>query len=144
MGDGGSAAHNAELTRELFEAVGERRLSFWAENLDREVELDTRDLPQPDISGVYRGLEEFGRWTRAWLSAWEHLENELVWVDAVGDRAVAWIRMRMSGKGSRVPVEQTGGWGFTFRNGKIVHAHTFTEERKARRYLEEGGRSHPK
>lgn len=136
--DRDSTVRNAELTRELFEAVGQRRLSVWAEHLDRDIELDTRDLPQPDISGVYRGLGEFTQWTRAWLSAWEHLENELIWVDANPDRSVAWINMRMSGKGSRVPVEQTGGWGFTFRSGKIVHARTFTAEPTARRYLEEG------
>ena len=136
--DRDSAVRNAELTRELFEAVGQRRLSVWAEHLDRDIELDTRDLPQPDISGVYRGLDEFTHWTRAWLTAWEHLQNELLWVDANEDRAVAWIRMRMSGKGGRVPVEQTGGWGFTFRKGKIVHARTFTHDRTARRYLEEG------
>jgi ketosteroid isomerase-like protein len=126
------------LTRELFDAVGERRLSFWAEHLDTDVELDTRDLPQPGIGGVYRGHEEFGRWTRDWLSAWEHLENELIWVDAHEDRSVAWIRMRMTGKGSGVPVEQPGGWGFTFRGDKIVHAHTFTDEGRARDYLESG------
>ena len=132
------AARNTEVTRELFEAVGQRRLSVWAEHLDRDIELDTRDLPQPDISGVYRGLAEFTRWTRSWLSAWEHLKNELLWVEANDVRAVAWIRMRMSGKGSRVPVEQAGGWGFTFRRGKIVHARTFTHEQTARRYLEDG------
>lgn len=137
--DGGSAARNAEITRELFEAVGRRRLSFWTQHLDRTIELDTRDLPQPGISGVYHGLAEFEQWTREWLSAWEHLENELIWVDAAGERAVAWLRMRMTGKGSGVPVEQTGGWGLTFRNGKIVHAHTFTDEGKARRYLAAGG-----
>src|SRR4051812_40619186 len=136
--DRDSTLRNVELTRELFEAVGQRRLSVWAEYLDRDIELDTRDLPQPDISGVYCGLGEFTRWTRAWLSAWEHLENELIWVDANPDRAVAWINMHMSGKGSRVPVEQAGGWGFTFRSGKIVHARTFTQEPTARRYLEEG------
>jgi ketosteroid isomerase-like protein len=136
--DRGSAVRNAELARELLEAVGERRLSVWAEHLDRDIELDTRDLPQPDISGVYRGLDEFARWTRSWLSAWEHLQNELLWVDANDERAIAWIRMRMSGKGSSVPVEQAGGWGFTFREERIVHARTFIHERTARRYLEEG------
>lgn len=133
IADRDSAVRKAELTRELFEAVGQRRLSVWAEHLDRNVELDTRDLPQPDISGVYRGLDAFTRWTRSWLSAWEHLQNELLWVDANEDRAVAWIRMRMSGRGGGVPVERDGGWGFTFCGDKIVHARTHTDDRMARR-----------
>jgi hypothetical protein len=43
--------------------------------------------------------------------------------------------MRMIGKGSGVPVEIYGGWGFWFRDGKIGRVRLYVDEQKARAEL---------
>jgi ketosteroid isomerase-like protein len=121
-----------ELVRGLFEAWNSHRIADTADVFHDDMELDTSDLPQPDFSGFYRGREAMGTWTRTWLAAWQHLEAEPVWIASRGEQVVVWLRMRMIGKGSGVPVEIPGGWGFWFRDGKVCRVRLYADEQKAR------------
>jgi hypothetical protein len=116
----------------LFGLWNEHRLGEGAEHFDEDVELDARDLPQLDISGVYRGLAGFKEWAMAWLVAWEDMQAEPLWMASREEQVVVWLHMRMVGKGSGVPVELNGGWGFWFREGKISRVRIYADERKAR------------
>jgi ketosteroid isomerase-like protein len=121
-----------DVVRGLFEAWNSHRIADTADVFHDDVELDTSDLPQPDFSGFYRGREAMGTWTRTWLAAWQHFEAEPVWIASRGEQVVAWVHMRMIGKGSGVPVEIRGGWGFWFRDGKVSRVRLYADEQKAR------------
>jgi ketosteroid isomerase-like protein len=118
--------------RGLLELWNEHRIGEGTVHFHEDVELDARDIPQPDISGLYRGHEGFGIWVTSWLVAWEHTEADLVWLASQGEQVVVWVHMRMIGKGSGVPVEMDAGWGFWFRDGKVSHVRLYADEQKAR------------
>jgi hypothetical protein len=115
----------------MFVAWNERRQRDTVQLFDAGVVLDARGLPQPDFSGVYRGLEEYGRWTITWLSAWEHITQAPVWIRAREDRVVAWVRIDAVGKHSGIGGDGYGGWDFTFRNGVVTHIRLILDEADA-------------
>ena len=115
----------------MFIAWNERRQRDTVHLFDPDVVLDARDLPQPDFSGVYRGLAEYGRWTVTWLSAWEHITQVPLWIHAREDRVVAWVRLDAVGKHSGIEGDAYGGWDFTFRAGRVTHIRLIAEEAEA-------------
>jgi ketosteroid isomerase-like protein len=118
--------------RELLGLWNEHRIAELTVHFHQDIEIDARDMPQPDICGVYRGYERLGKWVTDWLAAWEHQEVEPLWLESRGDLVVTWMRSRLIGKGSGVSLESDAGWGFWFSDGKISRMRVYVDEQKAR------------
>ena len=125
------------LVRDLFEEWNQRRGELTLRHFDPGLVFDTRGLPQPDFQGLYHGLEEYFSWARTWLSAWDNAQQHPVWVEASGDRVAAWAALELVGRHSGITDDLYGGWGFTFRDDKIVAIRLMTGEDATRGYLTE-------
>ena len=100
--------------------------------LDPQVEWDASEVPVPDISGVYRGIEAVRHYWRQWFAAWQILHFDYQLVDA-GDRVVALFdhqRMRGRSTGIEVPVPEYATVS-TFRNGLVVHWKLYMSQSEA-------------
>ncbi len=130
------AEDHEQIVRGLFQEWNERRSELTASYFDPDIELDTRGLPQPDWQGLYRGVAEYRRWARTWVSAWENAEQFPIWVERRGDRVAAWVRMRLTGRTSGIGGDFEGGWSFTWRDGKIIGIRLIADESETRTELE--------
>jgi ketosteroid isomerase-like protein len=117
--------------RELFDASNRRQLSAGVDKLDELIVWDARKIPVPDLQAVYYGLDGVSEFWRRWLPMWEHIQVEPVWIEAVGDRVLTWLRQIQTGKGSGVSVDVYYGWDVTFREGKIIRVSFFDDQAAA-------------
>jgi ketosteroid isomerase-like protein len=122
---------NVERVRTVFEdfLAGERE--FGVGLLDPGIEWDSSELPIPDISGVYRGIESVREFWRQWLTAWEAVQFSYELVDA-GDSVVVLIDQRMRGRftGIEVPFGRYAHV-YTFRDGLVVHWKAYMNQSQA-------------
>jgi ketosteroid isomerase-like protein len=125
------ADEKIEIVREIFAASNAHQRRKTAHHFHDDLEYDGRGLQIPDLDRIYRGPEEVRRFWREWFEAWKHIQSELVWLKARGERVVAWERQLMIGEESSVPVEISVGWEFTFREGKISRIRFFRDEAAA-------------
>jgi hypothetical protein len=102
------------------------------ELFDPQIEWDASEVPVPDISGVYRGIEAVRHYWREWFAAWQILHYDYRLVDA-GDRVVAMFdhqRMRGRSTGIEVPVP-TYATVMTFGDGRLVHWKLYMSQSEA-------------
>ena len=122
---------NVERVRAVFEdfLAGDRE--FGAGLLDPGIEWESSELPIPDISGIYRGIESVRQFWRQWLTAWEAVQFRYELVDA-GDSVVVLVDQRMRGRftGIEVPF---GSYAhvYTFRGGLVVYWKAYMDPSQA-------------
>ena len=97
-----------------------------------EVEMDASRSGVAGLHGVYRGLQEVGRFWQAWLEAWGSITFDAELIDA-GDRVVSLTSIqRLRGKGSGVEVGISNfGWVMEFRDGKVARATLYMDKEQA-------------
>jgi ketosteroid isomerase-like protein len=120
---------NVEIVRRHLAAYldvdPERALEF----LDEAVELDATVRPD---GRVYSGRDGIRRAMTEWTGAWAHWEVEIERVlDAGEDKVLYLWHERGSGKGSGVPMDQTGATVVTVRAGRIVHLRAYVDRAAA-------------
>jgi ketosteroid isomerase-like protein len=125
------ADEKIEIVREIFAASNAHQRRKTAQYFHDDLEYDGRGLLIPDFDRVYRGPQEVRRFWREWFDAWKHIQAELVWIRAHGERVVAWEHQLMIGEESAVPIEMAVGWEFTFRERKISRIRFFRDEAAA-------------
>ena len=76
---------NVEIIRRMSNAFRSRAWIVAAAPLDPEIEMDATRVPIESLAGVYRGLEEVGRFWIEWLDAWGNQEWDEEWIDAGDD-----------------------------------------------------------
>jgi|SRR5215207_968198 len=121
---------NVDRLRRAFEA--------WSLGDRQAVEALLRDFLAPGfemrplyLDKDYSGAE--GLWAM-WADAratWEGYRFELEEIVDVDDHALVMGRIRGRGAASGVPITQPLAMLFTFRDGKAVHAKSFTSKREA-------------
>ena len=83
--------------------------------------------------GGYRGAEGFRRWLASWGEMfgedWESTVEDAV--AAGSDRVLVTGRMKSTGRGSGVPVEQQFWVAMTLREGKVIRSEVHTERDRA-------------
>lgn len=67
---------------------------------------------------------------------WQHVQVEVVWIEEVGDRVLAWLRQTQTGKESGVAIDAYYGWDASFRDGKLIRVSFFDDEADGLRILE--------
>ena len=88
--------------------------------------------PEEEPGGAtYHGHEGVIQAFTKWTGAWDDYRVELEELRDFGDHVLATTRHRGRGKGSGVAVEQEIFQLWTVRNGKVVRARMYYEEREA-------------
>lgn len=118
--------------REMVDAFNRREVAATAYVLDEFVVWDARALPMPDLQAVYHGTAGVADFWRRWLPMWERVTSEIVWIKAVGDHVLMWLRQTQVGRGSGIAVDIHYGWDVTFRHGKVIRVSFFNDEADAR------------
>ncbi len=117
-----------EPVRRLLAAFNKRDWGAFSAELDPEVEY----MPVEEHA-VYRGPEKVSQYTQRWLEAWDtfSLEAEEVESTSAENRAFSAIRMRGTGKGSGVEIDQRGFWVYELRGGRLHRISEYNDRAEA-------------
>jgi ketosteroid isomerase-like protein len=117
-----------EPVRRLLAAFNKRDWGAFSAELDSEVEY----MPVEEHA-VYRGPEAVSQYTQRWLEAWDtfSLEAEEVESASAENRAFSAIRMRGTGKGSGVEIDQRGFWVYELRGGRLYRISEYNDRAEA-------------
>jgi ketosteroid isomerase-like protein len=89
-------------------------------------------------SGTFHGHEGFLRWIGQWNDAWDSFEQEVLDLEAVGERhVVAGVHQTARGAGSGVVVEQDAAYLWDVREGRGVYLGLYMDREQARRVARE-------
>jgi ketosteroid isomerase-like protein len=117
---------NVELVRRAVQSVE----TFWA-LLDDYVVWDLREVPAPDLDGVYVGRDAVVGASRHWWGTWTDYRLEAEEIIDAGSSVVLSVRERGRGKGSGVPYERRFAQVWTFHRGKVIRWEVFPDEAAA-------------
>ena len=126
------ATGNAELMRNLVETFNRGDITTTAAALDEFVVWDARQIHVPELQSVYQGTAGVAEFWRRWLPMWERVTSEILWIEAIDDHVLMWLRQTQVGRASGVAVTVDYGWDVTFREGKIIRVSFFDDEMSAR------------
>ena len=117
-----------EPVRRLLAAFNKRDWGAFSAELDPEVEY----MPVEEHA-VYRGPDAVSRYTQRWLEAWDtfSLEAEEVESTPAENRAFSAIRLRGTGKGSGVEIDQRGFWVYELRGGRLYRISEYSDRAEA-------------
>jgi ketosteroid isomerase-like protein len=125
-----------DLVRAIFrrfnEGDREPREDEWHE--DAELVSPIADLR----GGPYRGYAGIREWQRDVSEHFEDWTTEMGEVRAVGERVLALGKIRMTGRGSGLEIEQDFGWVFDMRDGRIARLQIVPDTAEAERLAGEG------
>jgi ketosteroid isomerase-like protein len=99
--------------------------------LDPEIEVHaSADVGNP---GTFHGRDEWRNWVGHWFDAWDQFDQEVVGVEAVGERSViADVVQRARGRSTGVELERTVSYVYELRDGKVVYLGLFADTETAR------------
>ena len=96
--------------------------------LDDEVATHDHDIMD---AGEYRGRKGVERWLQDWGAAWAEFSIEPEEFIDAGERVVAVVRMRASGRDSSAPVERQDAIVYEIRGGKILRLDYYNNRQQA-------------
>jgi ketosteroid isomerase-like protein len=117
-----------EPVRRLLAAFNKRDWGAFSAELDPEVEY----MPVEEHA-AYRGPGAVSQYTQRWLEAWDtfSLEAEEVESTPAENRAFSAIRLRGTGKGSGVEIDQRGFWVYELRGGRLYRISEYSDRAEA-------------
>jgi ketosteroid isomerase-like protein len=117
------AEENVEAMRRMIEATDRKDFLAVLADLDDEVEIDDKDIPEATGRDSY--LAWIGRWDEAWES-WHIEDVEIRTGD--GDRVIALFAMVVKGRGSGVELRRADALVASFRGGKAVKVGYYNDQ----------------
>ncbi len=117
-----------EPVRRLLAAFNKRDWGAFSAELDPEVEYTP-----VEEHAAYRGPEAVSQYTQRWLEAWDtfSLEAEEVESTSAENRAFSAIRLRGTGEGSGVGIDQRGFWVYELRGGRLYRISEYSDRAEA-------------
>jgi ketosteroid isomerase-like protein len=115
---------NVDLVRRALEAFARGDVEEMLSHMDPEGELHSAIVGSAE-GNVYRGHDGFRRWYADSFESFEELRNEWSEFRDLGDRVLAFGRVKARGRGSGVRLDSPMGWIFTVRRGTLVKAEGF-------------------
>jgi ketosteroid isomerase-like protein len=119
---------NVEVVRQAFEAFQHGDQVDQAEALlayaDPEAELHSAVIGGAE-GNVYRGHEELRRWYAETFESFEEVSFEWSEFRDLGDRVLAFGRIKLRGRESGVVLDSATGWIVTLRHGKLLRIEGF-------------------
>jgi ketosteroid isomerase-like protein len=117
----GQGNANVAIVMSLYDAFrsGDNVTPF--EIYDRDIVWRVNVLDMPDVAEVVYGHDGVREFWRAWLSAWEQIEFDLVAVDEIEDGVVI-VEMTQLSRGRSSGVEVPSHWFqvWRLRAGKVI------------------------
>ena len=136
----GSEEDNVDLALAWLEAWARGDEEAVSSALDPAVEIHSP--PEVGNAGTYRGVAGYRRWEGLWLEAWEDFQNEILRVEAVGQRhVVVDANQRATGRGSGVEVARRVSMLCEIRDGRLVRFHLYSTHERALAVAREGDRA---
>jgi|SRR5918994_675055 ketosteroid isomerase-like protein len=121
---------NVDLVRRALEAFPRGDVEEMLSYTDPEAELYSAIVGGAE-GNVYRGHDGFRRWYADSFETFEELRNEWSEFRDLGDRVLAFGRVKARGRGSGVQLDSPMGWIFTVRRGRLVKAEGFLSRDEA-------------
>ena len=121
---------NVDLVRRALEAFPRGDVEEMLSYMDAEGEFHSAIVGGAE-GNVYRGHEGFRRWYADSFGSFESLQNEWTEFRDLGDRVLAFGRVKARGRESGVELDSPMGWVFTVRRGKLVKAEGFLSRAQA-------------
>ena len=121
---------NVELVRRALEAFPRGNMEEMLSYLDPEIEWHSAIVGGAE-GNIYRGHEGFRIWYADSFESFETLSNEWSEFRDLGDRVLAFGRVKARGRESGVELDSPMGWVFTLRGGRTVKAQGFLSRAEA-------------
>ena len=117
-----------EPVRRLWAALNRRDWDAFSAELDPEMEYTPREE-----HAVYRGPEAVIQYVERWLEAWDTFSGEAEEVESAPteDRAVVALRLRGTGKGSGVDIDDRLFWVYELRGGRLYRISEYRDRAEA-------------
>jgi uncharacterized protein len=124
-----SPAAETKALREAYAALNRNDIPAFVESFDPQIErIEPDDFPG---DGTYRGLEAVKAHVSKHRGNWAEGGCEPQRFMVAGDRIIVFIHVRVRLKHETEWREGRIEDVFTFRDGKVIHWRTFTDEREA-------------
>jgi ketosteroid isomerase-like protein len=122
---------NTEIVRRLITRVNAENLDAAFSDVAPGAELDWSASEAPD-SGVYRGVEEWGRWFAGRREGLADARFDVTEVmDLPPDRVLVEAHMRGRGRASGAQIEALGATVWTIRDGRVTSATLYQTKEQA-------------
>jgi ketosteroid isomerase-like protein len=122
---------NLEIAKRLYGAFNERDMKAFLEGCDPDIELHSRFTGAVGVK-LYRGHEGLGEWSRDLNDVWEYFEVELDSLTQLDDgRVLALGTLHGKGRGSGLELREKIAHISTFRDGRLLELHTYTDRAEA-------------
>jgi ketosteroid isomerase-like protein len=122
-------SQNVEVVRAIYEAWAKHGLEAGLRYLDDGVEWDlSRRQLDP---GIYRGREGVREYVREAREAYSRMGNELEGLFEAGDKVVALLIFRGTGRSSGAAVQARIANVWTLREGKVIRMEYFGNREEA-------------
>ncbi len=122
---------NVEIVRQLVQAFNDRDVDAMLPLIHPDAEIESL---RAQLEGrAYRGREGVRQMFADFDEDWTFVRIHTERVSASGDRVVALGRLHARGRASGADLDVPIGFVWTFRDGKAVHAKTFSDQDKALR-----------
>ena len=117
-----------EPVRRLLAAFNKRDWGAFSVELDPEVEY-----APVEEHATFRGPEAFVRYAEQWFEAWDTFSAEAEEVESTPaeNRAFSAIRLRGTGKGSGVEIDQRTFWVYELRGGRLYRISEYNDRAEA-------------
>jgi ketosteroid isomerase-like protein len=96
-------------------------------------EMEIHSPPEMGNPGTFHGPDGFRRWAGHWFEAWEEFRQDMLSVEAVGERsAVAEVRQVARGRSAGIELERTVVYVYELRDDKLVYLSLLPDLKTAR------------
>jgi len=121
-----SAAERVGWVREGWRALDLGEPDTALEFLDAEIEIHS--APSVGNPGTFHGHDGWRSWTGQWFDAWESFDQEVLTIEAVGDRcAIAKVHQVARGRAAGVEIERDVVYVYELRDGKVIYMGLFAD-----------------
>jgi ketosteroid isomerase-like protein len=118
---------DVEIVRRVYEAVARRDAAEVLALYDPEVEVDSSQIPEAELTGrrVLRGHEGIRSLYRDWSEAWESFADDCEELIDAGEQVISIVTRRGRGRASGVETTARRAGVWTIREGKVVRVAWF-------------------
>jgi ketosteroid isomerase-like protein len=124
------AQGDVEVIKRAVDAYRSRDIEALLPFLDEEIEFSSA-IVGPAEGNRHRGHEQMRQWHADSLESFDELVLELTEFRDLGDRVLAFGRIRARGRESGLELDSPTGWVFTVRDGAVATMQGFLDPERA-------------
>jgi ketosteroid isomerase-like protein len=124
------AQEDVEVVKRALEAYRDRDIEALLPFLDEAIEFSSA-IVGPAEGNRHRGHEQMREWHADSLESFDELVLELSEFRDLGDRVLAFGRIRARGRESGLELDSPTGWVFTVRDGVVTTMQGYLDPQRA-------------